>query len=288
MPRLLRFLISLLLIGLIVWQLDHITLLQRLQNAKAEWLVAAGALLTLQILISAWRWRYTAAQLGMALTATTAVREYYLAILINQVLPGGVLGDAHRAWRHSNTLTRRSPAFQAVVIERLSGQIAMILLALLSLPIGSLGTTLAISLLITAALLFVFWLLRHQAQVANWLQALRIALLNPPVLLVQLTASLLAAIACVAAFACCVMAINPQAASSLADWLPLIPLVLFTMLIPITVAGWGLREGAAAALWAWATLSSADGVAAAFFYGLIALLTALPGLVVIWRRGSPV
>ncbi|MBS3785509.1 MAG: flippase-like domain-containing protein [Gammaproteobacteria bacterium] len=286
-PVLLRFLISSALIGIVIWQLDRTTLWQLLQNTQVEWLVAAFVLLSLQIFISAWRWRYTAAQLGMVLTGATAVREYYLATLINQVLPGGVLGDAQRAWRHSKTLARRSPAFQAVVIERLSGQIAMVALAVVALPIGSLSTTLAVSLMIIASVALVLWIVRRQAQVAGWLQAVRVALLNPPVLLVQLVASLLAAIACVAAFACCVVAINPQAGSSLGHWLPLIPLVLFTMLIPITVAGWGLREGAAAALWGWAMLPAAQGVAAAILYGFMALITALPGLLVLLRRGSP-
>ena len=53
-----------------------------------------------------------------------AVREYYLAMFLNQVLPGGVLGDVTRAWRHAR-LEDTGRAVRAVVFERASGQLVM-------------------------------------------------------------------------------------------------------------------------------------------------------------------
>jgi hypothetical protein len=64
-----------------------------------------------------------------------------------------------------------------------------------------------------------------------------------------------------------------------ATWLPLIPIVLFSMLVPISVAGWGVRESVAAATWAAAGLGPADGTALAIAYGAIVLISSLPGLV---------
>ena len=63
--------------------------------------------------------------------------------------------------------------------------------------------------------------------------------------------------------------------------LPLVAPVLMTMLIPVTVAGWGLRESAAAVLWGAVGLTAADGVAVSLAYGLIVLLCSLPGAVVL-------
>ena len=60
--------------------------------------------------------------------------------------------------------------------------------------------------------------------------------------------------------------------------LPLIPLVLLSMLVPFTVSGWGIREGAAAALWAMMGLPPAEGVAISVTYGLLILVSSLPGL----------
>ena len=69
--------------------------------------------------------------------------------------------------------------------------------------------------------------------------------------------------------------------------LPLVAPVLITMLIPVTVAGWGLRESAAALLWGAVGLTVADGVAVSVAYGLVVLVGSFPGAVVLalGRRG---
>ncbi len=66
----------------------------------------------------------------------------------------------------------------------------------------------------------------------------------------------------------------------------LVPAVLVVLLvsgIPLTVAGWGAREAGAALCFAAVGLASADGVAAAVGYGLLSLVSALPGLVPLLR-----
>ena len=57
-----------------------------------------------------------------------------------------------------------------------------------------------------------------------------------------------------------------------------VPLVLFSMTIPITIAGWGIREASAAAIWGLAELPAADGVAISVTYGVIVLTSTLPGI----------
>ncbi len=70
------------------------------------------------------------------------------------------------------------------------------------------------------------------------------------------------------------------------DLLPLIAPVLVTMLLPITIAGWGIREGAAAALWGSVGLTPAEGVAVSVAYGVLVLLGSLPGAVImVWSAG---
>ena len=50
------------------------------------------------------------------------------------------------------------------------------------------------------------------------------------------------------------------------------------MLLPVTVSGWGLREGAAAALFPLAGLTAAEGLAASVAFGVVLLVIALPGI----------
>ena len=69
--------------------------------------------------------------------------------------------------------------------------------------------------------------------------------------------------------------------TSSARLLPLALVVLVAMSIPANIAGWGPREGVAAWLFAAAGLGAAAGVTTAVVYGVMALVAALPGVVVL-------
>jgi hypothetical protein len=74
--------------------------------------------------------------------------------------------------------------------------------------------------------------------------------------------------------------------ASAARLVPLALLVLMAMALPLNVAGWGPREGAAAWAFGAAGLGAADGVATAVAYGVVSLVASLPGaaLLVLSRR----
>ena len=67
-----------------------------------------------------------------------------------------------------------------------------------------------------------------------------------------------------------------------------VPAVLMAMLLPVSIAGWGLREMAAAALWPLAGMSAADGIAIATLYGLVVLTGSLPGAFFVRRQAGKV
>ena len=57
-----------------------------------------------------------------------------------------------------------------------------------------------------------------------------------------------------------------------------LPLVLFAMVLPLTIGGWGFREGAAVALFPLAGATGADGFAASACFGMVFMLSAFSGL----------
>ncbi|MFP4274670.1 MAG: UPF0104 family protein, partial [Paracoccaceae bacterium] len=54
--------------------------------------------------------------------------------------------------------------------------------------------------------------------------------------------------------------------------------------IPISISGWGLREGAAAALLPLAGATASDGFAASVAFGLVFTASVLPGLIFLGPR----
>ena len=189
-------------------------------------------------------------------------------------------------------------AWHAVLIERASGQLALLAVVLATLVVSPelQGTTarmftspdggsnspvtLALALLLALAGI-ALW--RGRGHVARFRRAVQEALLARDVFLRQLVASLLIVASYVGVYLCCMRMIGID--TPLATAAPLVPWVLLAMAIPLSIAGWGVREGAAALVWQAAGLDPAQGVAISISYGVVILLSSLPGALMLLRRG---
>lgn len=285
--RALRIGLAAVLIAL-VWRLvDGADVAARLRGLRPGWVAVAVGLLVVQTMLSALRWRLTAARLGQEMGLRHAVREYFLAQVVNLALPGGVLGDAGRAVR-ARGAAGLERAGQAVVFERLAGQAALAAVTLggalvVSLSPGGIDLPQAMQAVLGAVaigLLAACWLmLRAGADWPRW-QAWRAAagraVFAPEVWVAQAALSFGTVAANLLAFAACAAAVGVTLSAGAV--LVILPLVLFTMLVPLTIGGWGLREGAAVALFPLAGATGAEGFAASATFGVVFLLTSVMGM----------
>lgn len=268
-----------------------------LRAADPGWVIAGLALVQFQTVASALRWRWTAARLGQRIGARRAIAEYYLATLVNQTLPGGVTGDAARAVRNRDGTTLGTAGL-AVLVERVSGQAALLAVTLLGLaswpallagerPAAGLRAV-GVAVAALAALAALAWLAHRVGppavrRVANRLgEALRLAWVVDGAWRVQGVASLAIVASYLGLYATCGLALG--APLGVAALVTVVPLALLTMLLPVSIGGWGLREAASVALWPLVGLSAADGLATSVLYGLVALAGSLPGLAVAVSR----
>ena len=76
-----------LMAGILAW-LDPAAVLAEVTHLEPGWAILGLALTLPPLLLSAWRWRFTATCLGLALGRRQAVGEYYLASFLNQLVPG--------------------------------------------------------------------------------------------------------------------------------------------------------------------------------------------------------
>lgn len=311
-----RLAVSLGLLATLAWWLDLSQVTTRLSQLRLSWVLAALALTVFQVIGSAWRWSYTARRLGLDLPFWHAVREYYLAVFLNQLLPGGVLGDVSRAWRHAQVV-ETGPAVRAVVLERAVGQVVMVMLTVGSGFIlvsrdwheGGQPNDLLLALALAGLAGASIWMYRRRHarrssipwpavppgawtrwSATSWLgelwQDARQAVFSRPALGFQLATSISIALSFLLTYVFVARAVGIE--TPIRVLVPLIPPVLMSMVIPITVAGWGIREGTAGVLWTAAGLSAADGVALSLAYGVIVFLSTLPGGVLLARVGGQV
>lgn len=229
-------------LALVVWRVGTGPFVDAVLATSPVALAAALAITAVTTVCCAWRWQHVAGGLGVDVPLRTAVGAYYRSQFLNATLPGGVVGDVHRGFRHG---------LAPVAAERTVGQVVAIVGTGAVLLIGPfpLGAVVA-GLVVVAALV-------------RW----------PVVVL----ASLVAATGHVLVFLVAARAAGTDA--SLTELLPLALVVLLAAAIPLNVAGWGPREGVAAWAFAGAGLGAAQGTTVAVLYGVLALVATIPGVV---------
>ena len=295
---------ALVLLPLLVLAVDPERLADALADVPPGHALAALVVVQFQIVLSALRWRFTARRLGHPMSRRRAIREYYLGGILNQTLPGGIAGDATRAYRTGCSEAggwKRATA--AVVMERLSGQFAFFMLTFIGLlawaprlpaEVGLDLRAVALAALSIVATIIAAVLLSRPLRTwgARHLPDIAAVFWKDGAFVVQAGLSILIVAGYVATFLIASAAVGaplPPAAA-----FTIIPLCLLTMLVPIGIGGWGSREAAAALLWPLVGYTSAQGLAASLLYGAFSLAgTALPGLVVYaasavggWRQGT--
>ena len=260
-------------------------------------LAAAASITVLTTVCCAWRWSLVAGGLGVDVRLRAAVAACYRSQFLNATLPGGVVGDVHRAVRHGRDVGNVARSVRAVGWERSLGlavQIVLTATVLLLLP-SPVPAPLPATAATAAALGLVVVLVLGSpsggllGRVARAVTAdVRHALLRRRAWLGVGLASATAVMGHAMVFLIAVRAAGTTA--SAARLVPLALIVLLASAVPTNIAGWGPREGAAAWAFSSAGLGAEQGVTVAVVYGVMALFATLPGaclLLTAALAGSP-
>ena len=252
--------------------------------------VAAVTLTALTTVCSAWRWRVTAQALGIGIGLPAAVRSYYRSLFLNSVLIGGVVGDVHRAVTHGRRSGDVVLGLRAVAWERLCGQViqAVVTVAVLltlpspvrpALPYVLAGVAGVAGVAVAAVLVARRTDRSGRSRLTRAARAvaddLRHGMLAPHVWPRLALASVLVVAGHTATFV--IAAWVAGSTAPLGELLALLLVVQTATVIPLSIGGWGLREGAAAWAFAAAGLGAATGVTIATLYAVLMLAAVSPG-----------
>jgi glycosyltransferase 2 family protein len=286
-----RLLAGAAVLGAVVWRLGTGPFLDAAGTIDARSVAAGAGIAVLTTVCCAWRWSLVARGLGVPVPLGAAVGAYYRSQFLNTTLPGGVLGDVHRAVRHGRDTGEAGRCLRAVAWERAAGQLVQLVLVmavLLLMPSrvrSSMPFVVAAVVAGTVAVLLLGRALSYGGR-SLWARSARTAVGDlraglfarhtwPGIVL----ASAVAVAGHVATFL--VAARTAGTTAPVAELLPLALLVLLATGIPANLAGWGPREGAAAWAFGAAGLGASVGVATAVVYGAMVLVANLPGAVVL-------
>ncbi|MFK0248969.1 lysylphosphatidylglycerol synthase transmembrane domain-containing protein [Amycolatopsis azurea] len=290
----LRILGALVILGVLVRQLGTRAFLDGLREVDAGGVAAALAIGCATTVFSAWRWCLVARRLSLKLSLPRAVGEYYRALFLNCVLPAGVLGDVDRAVQHGRGAGDVPRGVRAVVLERTAGQIVLIgasVAVVLGTPsvvpppidgvvmvAGIVVVVLALAAVVTGMTAGKHWI--HSG--SKWRRGFAVTLADVRLgLLTRETwpgVSLLSAATLAGHLTLFLVAARAAGVTApIGDLLPLMILALLAMGLPLNIGGWGPREGVCALLFGAAGLGLAQGVTVAVVYGVLALVSSLPG-----------
>jgi uncharacterized membrane protein YbhN (UPF0104 family) len=302
MSKLWPWLRNFLAVGILValgWRLGTDAFVAGLRAISAWSVLAALGIGLLTTVLSAWRWCVVARGLGLPLTLRTAVSDYYRGLLLNSVLPAGVLGDVHRAVNHGRQSGDLGRGVRAVVFERFAGQVVLIAIGvgvLFTQPVlvSELAVDFTPSPAVVVTVLAVLPLAAGVAVVlagrspnvrrglrTTWVDA-RFGLLSRHTLPKVVFSSAATVVGHVALFV--VAARVAGSSASIGQLVPLIVLALLVMGLPINVGGWGPREAFLAVAFGATGLGATLGVTTAVVYGVLAMIAGLPGVLVLFRR----
>ena len=274
----------------------------RLQRLNIGWFGAAILLLGLQAVLSALRWQRILGRCGAEISTRQAVRFTFIASFFNQVLPSTVGGDAARIWFVAQGGAGWSKAVYSVGVDRVIGVLVLAMIVVISIPasFALIPDHLARAGLLTVGLsgvaipavfialgcrqwqvLHHFAMLRHinaaanlaydiftSARVVAWIAGLSVVIHGLTIAAAWLVAKSVAV------------------PFDLAHAILLIPPVLLIAALPISIAGWGVRESAMVMAFAYSGLQQADGLLVSALLGFAIFVIGIIGGLV-WVIGLP-
>jgi uncharacterized membrane protein YbhN (UPF0104 family) len=280
---------------LLVWILCKLDL-----AVVSDWLEAADLIevavalaITLAIAsLHAARWWIVIKANDAHLPYAMTVRLTLIGYFFNQTLPSTIGGDAFRIWAAYRAGLRITDAVNSVILDRLVALAALLLMVGVTMSwlfefLGRTPARWAIVLMVVAGMAGFAALLSVDcipASLLRWRPVRLVAALSAygrRVLLIPRhsvpTVILTVLVHCVAAGTVYVLADAIGVSVSLFHCILLFPLVMIVSTIPVSIAGWGVREGAMVVALGLVGVAPAAAFSLSLLYGLVNMAAGIPG-----------
>jgi len=284
---LIKYLISLGLLYLIFinYGADFLRLIQVIE---LKYVAVVIIISILQYIFSAYRWMYISQFTNLEISFSYSLKFYYISNFLNNVLPGGILGDLYRIYHTSEDkkkLIELGKSFQSVLFERLSGQIVLFIVFLTSLTFyflyyGKYTAFLYLFLFMISIVIISRLILRRKFKnffKRNIFGKNFSSIFSGSIFWQHFFYSFFVISSYISIYV--ITALSLKLNIDYFSFLVFTPLILFSMSIPISVGGWGVREVTALLVSFLLGLSASASVTVSIVYGLLNFLCSLPGLI---------
>jgi uncharacterized protein (TIRG00374 family) len=292
---LLKILVSLILIVVILRSVDTRALWEVVRHANPWLLLATLGLVMAGVILRAYRWQILLHDQGVDASLRELSSLWFVSFLFTNLLPSGIGGDAIKMYELSRVTGRRAAAVSSVLVDRFMGLFALQAIGLAALAFSWRLVPIEIVLLtvgIFGASLLVGWAVSSRRLwdlLARWVpyfdRLLAIKTVSSLVTSLQSyrRSALLRAFGVGIVFNALLIGMNVLIGTALGADLPLgyylvfVPITSIVLILPISFAGLGVREGTY--IFLFSTAGLAQEVALSLALLVYALGTVSPGLV---------
>ena len=286
---LVRLTVSIAILAVILRSVDLEQAWQVVARAAPEWLLLALLMQFGSTAVSAYRWQLIMRNLGFGQTFPFYWNSYFKGMFFNQGLPTSIGGDALRVLDVARRGFRKRDVLLGVAIDRITGLGALLLVAMVAqvinpdlLPYQVYLPILFLSIAGLAGFGGLYYIgrwrwLGRQARLAilkTVSDRLRLAVSQRRVVL--LASSLLVPLLAMLAFFAAGRALGLR--YDLVTYFAIVPPALVLTVVPISIAGWGVREGALVGLFSLIGADKTVVLMMSLAYGILLILVSLPGL----------
>jgi uncharacterized membrane protein YbhN (UPF0104 family) len=291
-----KILISAALLYFALRKVNLADLAARINIASLGWIGLAIAVTFLQVFVGVLRWRKISAECGAPLATRQAMRFNLIGTFFNQTLPSSIGGDAVRLWLVARGGAGWRAATYSIFVDRAIGLIALAIIIVASLPwsyslisdphgrsallfVDFAALAGGVGFLVLGRLRWP-WLKRwwgtHHLHACSVI-ANRVIFSRQRGPTIAVLSVLVHVLAVVIAW-CVVQSI--AAPVLFGQIFQLVPPVMLITMLPISIAGWGVREATMGLAFGYAGLMANEGVNVSLLYGAVSFIVgAFGGLV---------
>ncbi len=294
----LRILISLGLIGWIMLKVDRQQLLESFRSLNIWLLLSSLAAYFAVNAICNWRWQLLLSARGIKSGYWNLLRYFLNGLFFGNFLPTTVGGDLARAYLVAEDCKSKPEALASVLVDRfiglfgviVTGIIGLILVAktgqevslLKALVIGILAALLSVVLFLNKSLVKKFrWILklplvqRIEHNIIDFYHAIYVYRTHPKEILWAFFLSLTVQVFVV--ITAYLIALSLGIEISMIPFFLYMPVIAAVSMIPLSINGWGLQEGAFIIFFGRAGVDKSAALSLGFLYHLVAIAISLLG-----------
>ena len=288
----LKLVSSILLLWFVTTNFDLGPAVDRFEDIKFGYIFIAIFIFLVLLVNNTTRWVVVLRAVHADLPFKVAIKIMYISIFFNQILPSSIGGDAFKIFLVRKSGININTAVNCVMLERAIALLGLILLVVLTQPflLTRVEDQLAkylFPLLAGVALVGIIIMMLLDRLPEDW-QRSRIVrglvhlssdtkklFLTPQyaftAIFLGISGNLFIAIIAYLTF--CALLVEV----SVLDCLVLIPPVMLITTLPISIAGWGVREGAMVGAFALVGIAEGDAFVVSLLFGMLTIVFAIPG-----------